>query len=291
MDVVVAVNVGDRAQDVLQAALPWARRMNAKVHLRAVSAILWVADDVFGGGDHYALAQEWQRRRRREETELKELAATIPADLAGTPALLHGDAAQRLIEASKEMDAVLLGTHGRVGFAHLFLGSVAERVLREAHSPVVVLPHDAAPIPEHGPVRVLLPIDAMSPSFAAATTVQDWLGPSAELHLVYALADVRVSQELGRTPPIDRAELHPHAGWAHQQLSQAQREAGIDASLHLILSEGAHPAPSLAQFARQLGVHVMAMPTHGRTGLERLAYGSVTERAVRWASCASLVVR
>jgi nucleotide-binding universal stress UspA family protein len=42
------------------------------------------------------------------------------------------------------VDLVLMGTHGRRGVAHLFLGSVAERVVREAPCPVLVVRH-----PEH----------------------------------------------------------------------------------------------------------------------------------------------
>lgn len=39
----------------------------------------------------------------------------------------------------KEIDLIVLGTHGRTGLAHVFLGSVAERVVRMAHCPVLTV--------------------------------------------------------------------------------------------------------------------------------------------------------
>ncbi len=41
-------------------------------------------------------------------------------------------------------DIIVMGTHGRSGFAHLALGSVAERVVRHAPCPVLTVPHGKA---------------------------------------------------------------------------------------------------------------------------------------------------
>ena len=37
-----------------------------------------------------------------------------------------------------EVDLIVMGTHGRTGLAHMFLGSVAEKVIRHATCPVLV---------------------------------------------------------------------------------------------------------------------------------------------------------
>ena len=39
----------------------------------------------------------------------------------------------------KEADLIVMGTHGRTGLAHIALGSVAERVVRDAHCPVLTV--------------------------------------------------------------------------------------------------------------------------------------------------------
>jgi nucleotide-binding universal stress UspA family protein len=53
----------------------------------------------------------------------------------------QGDAASVIFEVAKEVQAglIVMGTHGRTGLARLLLGSVAERVVREAACPVLTL--------------------------------------------------------------------------------------------------------------------------------------------------------
>ena len=50
--------------------------------------------------------------------------------------------------ASAHIDLIVMGTHGRGPVAHLFMGSVAERVVRTASCPVLIVRH-----PEHEFIR------------------------------------------------------------------------------------------------------------------------------------------
>lgn len=54
-----------------------------------------------------------------------------------------GDAGHRIVEQAEAIkaDAIVMASHGRTGFRRLLIGSVAERVLRLAHLPVVMLRH------------------------------------------------------------------------------------------------------------------------------------------------------
>lgn len=54
---------------------------------------------------------------------------------------LQGRVAEVIVEAAKEWpaDLLIMGTHGRRGFSHLFLGSVAENVIRIAITPVLLI--------------------------------------------------------------------------------------------------------------------------------------------------------
>lgn len=45
---------------------------------------------------------------------------------------------------SQNIDLIVMGTHGRTGLSHVFLGSVAEKVVRKASCPVLTVRH-----PEH----------------------------------------------------------------------------------------------------------------------------------------------
>ncbi|EYF03970.1 universal stress protein [Chondromyces apiculatus] len=55
--------------------------------------------------------------------------------------LREGDAANEIIAAAEEVRPamIVMGTHGRKGVAHLFLGSVAEKVIRKSETPVLTV--------------------------------------------------------------------------------------------------------------------------------------------------------
>lgn len=63
----------------------------------------------------------------------------------GAPSVTHevltGPAASEIVEFARAhgMDLIVMGTHGRRGLSHLLMGSVAERVLRTAHCPVLTV--------------------------------------------------------------------------------------------------------------------------------------------------------
>jgi universal stress protein A len=67
--------------------------------------------------------------------------------------VLNGPAALEIVDfaRSNAFDLIVMGTHGRKGLSHLLMGSVAERVLRTAHCPVLTVkaPEDA-PASSHG---------------------------------------------------------------------------------------------------------------------------------------------
>ena len=57
--------------------------------------------------------------------------------------VLFGHGARTIAEyaAERGIDLIVIGTHGRTGFAHLLLGSVAERLVRTAPCPVLTVRH------------------------------------------------------------------------------------------------------------------------------------------------------
>jgi universal stress protein A len=74
----------------------------------------------------------------------RELAARVTADASRrgvTSEVLTGSPARTIVEGAKQQqcDLIVMGTHGRHGMAHLLLGSVAERVMRTAACPVLVV--------------------------------------------------------------------------------------------------------------------------------------------------------
>lgn len=290
MDLMVALDLSGDPREVLQRALPWAARLTARVHLRAVSRMQWEPDEVFGGTETQALAQEWERRRDAEVKTLRKLAADVPSPMQGEHQVITGSPVPALIHAATGFDLLVVGTHGRQGLERWFMGSVAEHVLRESPVPVLVTPLASEPVLPEGPMRVVCPVDAAAPKLSAVAQVRQWLGPDVDLHLIYALSDLRLSEEIGLSPTIETPDDHPHRRWAEEQLRASLAEINVEAAVHFILSAGNNPAEEIATFAAAWQADAIAMPTHGRTGLTRMFVGSVAERLVRNARCPCLVV-
>jgi nucleotide-binding universal stress UspA family protein len=87
--------------------------------------------------------------RRAVEPVLSDLVASLQKDgVAATSALAQGAAYAEIVAQSDAVgaDLIVMGTHGRRGVNRLFMGSVAERVVRLAPCPVLTLrpPHGAA---------------------------------------------------------------------------------------------------------------------------------------------------
>jgi universal stress protein A len=73
-----------------------------------------------------------------------------PAGAAVRPEVAEGPAYDAIVRFARErdVDLIVMGTHGRTGLAHVLLGSVADKVVRRAPCPVLTVRH-----PEHEFVR------------------------------------------------------------------------------------------------------------------------------------------
>jgi nucleotide-binding universal stress UspA family protein len=100
-------------------------------------------DQVDGGGGpchlSTALRNEMQGRAQRELTRLLPEGPGAPVDTACQ--VIVGVPPQQILEAAvaKQVDLIVMATHGRTGLSHLVMGSVAERVVRTAPCPVLTI--------------------------------------------------------------------------------------------------------------------------------------------------------
>lgn len=75
--------------------------------------------------------------------QLSEAVSALGADTAADGRLLEGDAAGKLIEASAELDLLVLGSREYGPIRRVLLGSVSRALVRSARCPLVVLPRGA----------------------------------------------------------------------------------------------------------------------------------------------------
>jgi len=86
------------------------------------------------------LDQIREGEQSRATKELEAVIGTIPELHRGKQIVRRGPAAETICdEAGKGYDLVVVSTHGRTGLSQFFIGSVAERVVRLAPVPVLVV--------------------------------------------------------------------------------------------------------------------------------------------------------
>jgi nucleotide-binding universal stress UspA family protein len=84
--------------------------------------------------------------KERQEELAKLGHELLPAAVRYETLVVSGDPAEQVLSTARTLDAdlIVMGTHGRKGFSHLVLGSVAERVVRESQTPVLTAHSKAA---------------------------------------------------------------------------------------------------------------------------------------------------
>lgn len=144
--IVVAIDFSKPSHDALDYAVGLARDVGAKVHVvYVVEPVEFSGVDVLGGAPiaTQALVDEHLRQARREMDRLKQKRL---ADLPQARATVElGRPADVIVSVGGKgrSNLIVVGTHGRSGLAHLVMGSVAERVVRHAECPVLVIPRRA----------------------------------------------------------------------------------------------------------------------------------------------------
>lgn len=90
-------------------------------------------------GEVWETINEASRTLHAQRALRERLSADIYADV--TIEILFGDPGHAIAQRAEAIkaDLIILPSHGRTGLAHLLIGSVAERVVRLAHCPVLVL--------------------------------------------------------------------------------------------------------------------------------------------------------
>ncbi len=111
-----------------------AKRDNAEIVLMHVVPMLATGDA--------PMPVEYYKRQEAEARKTLEKLARRFVRLETEVQVVCGDPAEAILHAAREsgVAATVMATHGRRGLKHLILGSVAERVVREAHCPVVTVP-------------------------------------------------------------------------------------------------------------------------------------------------------
>jgi nucleotide-binding universal stress UspA family protein len=137
--ILVPTDFSDPAREALRVAIDLARESKGSltlVHAWDVSAFAFVGDGLILSSLYADIPAAAEQQLAEWKRDAEKLGAV---DIATR--LANGPAWDKIVEAAKRESAelIVMGTHGRTGLKHALIGSVAERVVRHAPCPVLVV--------------------------------------------------------------------------------------------------------------------------------------------------------
>lgn len=241
----------------------------------------------------------WQAEAEAAEVDLARLRAEVEAQgVSVATTVLAGDPAAVVLELSRAPDVrlVVLATHGRSGISRWVLGSVAERILRDATRPLllltpralaagtadrlgqtVVVAHDGSAFSD----RVLPPVLALAGCLETPLTLVRAVEPGTIYAMeVRALFDTVHPRDLAQqATDAAREQLRAVVAACEQQGADVATVVDVKPAAELIVGSAA-----------DRGAGWIAMASHGRGGLSGLVLGSTALSVLRQSTLPVLLV-
>ena len=303
--ILVPLDGSDRAEQAVPVAARIARAVNGTVILVQVTEL----PNIFFTEGKYP-SQIYSEDLIEEG---KALAANYLDNVSKRPELVglktetrveHGDAAQSILAAVEplEVDLIVMCSHGYTGFKRWALGSVAHKIIPHCSVPVLVL-RDGGPTLVAKPVYALVALDGSPMSeevLAPVTQLVAALAPSEKktLHLIHVVELPLTYGRIGMYQYVNQMKEEAKRQSQAYLAAVAERLTNGDVpglTVTTSVAINVDVAEALVRVAHQellAGGHfdLVAMATHGRSGLQRLLMGGVTDHVMSATRLPMLVV-
>lgn len=238
-------------------------------------------------------AREQMRTEAREYLEEIKESHALP-EVSIQTMNVEGDAASMIVDTAVDqaVDLIVMSTHGWSGFKRWMLGSVTEHVLHTGCCPVLA-------------IRSSNPIGRVAVTLDGSELAEEAIEPALALAsaLKVGVKFLRVSEPLpvGSEPSMQfewdvSQEMAYRIGQDHRKEAETylhevvRRVDRYNVDVQSSVVEG-QAEEKILEFAKLHGIDLIAMSTHGRSGLRRWLFGSVTAKIMRSFDGHMLIVR
>ena len=283
MKILVPIDFSDRSKKALQVADKFAELFDGKITPFYSHLPISELDEPYALGMSTKIYQNFENLEEQLADRVREVAeSNVDASRLDKPTVVLGNAAEGIIDASEDYDYVIMSSHGRTGFSRFLLGSVAEKVLRLAHTPVMVVENES----EVGDFKKILVTtdfsDNAAEAYPYAIDIAEKAG--AKVDLVHVLSFEQFDEEEKdlslRKIREERLKLleKEHFGRISNQISNEV----------IVSQDSVHEA--IFNHVQNNEYNLIIMATVGRTGINYLMMGSTTANVVRHVKTAVLSV-
>lgn len=228
----------------------------------------------------------------REGTDIVDDAARLASDrdLTVLTDVYQGHPAETIVEYADtyDVDLVVMATHGRSGLKRYLLGSVTEKVVRTATTPVLTVTpseHDELTYPCR---EILLPTDgSRCADLALSEAIELAKATDARLHLLSVVETANLGIDVRSTMHSDR--LDDRANGIIDAASERARSAGLDDVVTSVESGRAYR--EIHSYVEDNDIDLVVLGTRGETDFSQYALGGVSAKLLRTSPVPVMLIR
>ena len=281
LSILVATDLSSGAMEALHSAIAVARSTGAELH------VMHAHETPFPRSERGRDLVTVQREVREKRADLATLLTNeVPSDVTvASSRVLEGAPATAILQEARAVKAnlIVLGSHRNRGIADRFIGSTAERVLREATVPCLLA---------NGPVS--FPLRRM----VVASDLSGAARRALDATLVWAREIAADPGAIVGVAHVFSAESHVDLPWAEhdvelnlrKSVANAVREAGSQVQTEVSILRGSDPVSELLDYARNVDAQLIVMGTNSESVLVRAVVGSVSSGMIRRSEIPVLLV-
>lgn len=283
--ILVPVDFSAFSRAAIERALALARIVRAEVSMLHVLQLPQLALDFGRGG------ADWSLLRTSEQERLDALQKEFADRGVPVSARLEEGDPFEVIEAAgraPDVELIVMGSHGLRGLDRLLMGSVAERTVRRATKPVLIVRESEQDASK--PIRsMLFATDFSDTAQHLESSVAEWAkrldAEIVAVHVIFDTASLLAPYVTIDTSEID-AEVQESA--ERQMAAVVERLRATGARARPIVAHG-FPAEKILALAEEERTDLIALGTRGQTRLRSFPLGSVAQRILAGAACGVLV--
>lgn len=289
-NILVPLDGSTLAERSLEYALPLAERHGAEVTLIRVTEPIFPI--MAGGGAPVRDPALDQERREQDRKYLQKIVRRVrrSSDVPVDGVFLEGKVVPTVAGYVRDnkIDLVVMSTHGRGGFERLWLGSVADGMIRELPADLLLVRVGRN---AHRPVagetlfpRVLVPLDGSVPAEGALDSVIKLVGRDSATITLGCVVHPVLAMASKTTPSREENELRE--GYLKPIVA---RYTAPNLVFNIDLKVDGNTGRALIDMVKRSDSSLISLATHGRGGMGRFLLGSVADKLIRTAPVPVLI--
>jgi len=212
--------------------------------------------------------------------------------------IVHGDAASEILDFAQKnnIGLITLSSHGRAGVSYWAFGNIANKVLQISHIPILLIRSKESEAVDKELKKILILLDGSQFAESVIPYVEGMVKESDEIILLRVIKPINIPHVNDLKPSLDHKQYEKDLmakvenevkDYLHKQESSL-RDKGLNVSSVSLYGK---PAQTILQYTEDNPVDLIAMSTHGYSGITKWTFGSVASIVLESSSKPILLIR